>query len=183
MNAVFDSFQEDSRQLPGVLVMNILWKLFFKSILQKISVGGIVCVQENSFNQTIAYGVDGPHVSYLGTEDCHDPAMNQLAFSTDVNVFVESHAGPETRAYLAVPLNQEFGKYKLRIYPEFGVQYTNRPWIYTCVVAAIMFFTSLLFVGFVCTVERRQHIVMETAITHAHKAAATERELNEFLGT
>jgi hypothetical protein len=67
---VFDSF-EDDRQLAGVLATNVYWKLFFADILPP-SASGIVCILENSYNQTLVYRIDGPDVTYLGEEDLHD---------------------------------------------------------------------------------------------------------------
>ena len=106
---VFDSF-EDDHQLAGVLITEIYWKLFFANILPP-STSGIICILENSFNQTLAYRIDGPDVTYLGEEDSHDTRYDYLERHADINEYVESQAGPETRSYTAVPLNKEFGKY------------------------------------------------------------------------
>jgi signal transduction histidine kinase/CheY-like chemotaxis protein len=53
--------------------------------------------------------------------------------------------------------------------------------VYTIVVASTFLFTSFFFGLFSNIVEQRQHIVMEGVVKSAEKAAATERELNEFL--
>jgi hypothetical protein len=50
-------------------------------------------------------------VTYLGEEDSHDTRYDYLERNADINAYVESQAGPETRSYTAVPLNKEFGKY------------------------------------------------------------------------
>jgi hypothetical protein len=47
---VFDSF-EDDRQLAGVLVTTVYWKLLFANILPA-SASGIICILENSFNES-----------------------------------------------------------------------------------------------------------------------------------
>jgi hypothetical protein len=67
---VFDSFGDD-RQVAGVLATSFYWKLFFTDILPS-SASGIVCILANSYNQTLAYRIDGPDVTYLGDEDLHD---------------------------------------------------------------------------------------------------------------
>jgi signal transduction histidine kinase/CheY-like chemotaxis protein len=179
---VFDSF-EDDRQLAGVVVTDVYWKLFFANILPP-SASGIICILENSFNQTLVYRIDGPDVTYLGKEDLHDTRYDNLEKLADINAYVQSQAGPETRSYTAVPLNKEFGKYTLRIYPSRDTeeQFTsNKPWVYTIVVASTFLFTSMVFIVFANVVERRQKIVMEGVLKSAEKAATTERELNEFL--
>jgi signal transduction histidine kinase/CheY-like chemotaxis protein len=179
---VFDSF-EDDRQLAGVLVTDIYWKLFFANILPP-SASGIICILENSFNQTLTYRIDGPDVTYIGEEDSHDTRYDYLEKLADINAHVESQARPETRSYTTVPLNKEFGKYTLRIYPSRDTEEgfsSNKPWVYTIVVASTFLFTSIVFIVFATVVERRQKIVMEGVVRSAEKAAATERELNEFL--
>jgi signal transduction histidine kinase/CheY-like chemotaxis protein len=192
---VFDSF-EDNRQLAGVLATIINWKFFFTKILPP-SASGMVCILENSYNQTLAYRIDGFDVTYLGDEDFHDTRYDYLEEFADINAYVQSQAGPETRSYTAVPLNKEFGKYILRIYPSRDTEEqfsSNKPWVYTVVVASTFLFTSIVFLVFAYVVERRQRIVMKGvvktaekvaamngAIKTAEKVATTERELNEFL--
>jgi signal transduction histidine kinase/CheY-like chemotaxis protein len=80
-----------------------------------------------------------------------------------------------------MPLNKEYGKYTLRIYPAHGPEYSNRAWLYTIVVASSFAFTSFVYIMFAHAVERRQKIVMNAAIQNAQRAAATAHELNEFL--
>jgi hypothetical protein len=105
---VFDSFKDD-RKLTGVLATDIYWKLFFANILPPSTSSGIVCILENSFNQTLAYRIDGPDVTYLGEEDSHDPRYDYLETHADINAYVESQARTETRSYTAVPLNKSSG--------------------------------------------------------------------------
>jgi signal transduction histidine kinase/CheY-like chemotaxis protein len=179
---VFDSF-EDDRQIAGVLATNVIWKLFFTGILPP-SASGIVCILENSYNQTLAYRIDGTDVTYLGNEDRHDTQYDHLEEFADINAYVQSRAGPETRSYTEVPLNKEFGKYTLRIYPSRDTEEhfsSSKPWLYTMVVASTFLFTSIVFVVFAYVVERRQKIVKDGVLKSAEKVAATERELNEFL--
>jgi signal transduction histidine kinase/CheY-like chemotaxis protein len=192
---VFDSFGDD-RQLAGVLATTIYWRLFFTKILPP-SASGIVCILENSYNQTMTYRIDGPDVTYLGDEDLHDTQYDFLEEFADINAYVESQAGPETRSYTTVPLNKEFGKYILRIYPSPDTEEhfsSNKPWVYTVVVASTFLLTSIVFIVFAYVVERRQRFVMDRvvktaekvaamngAIKTAEKVATTERELNEFL--
>jgi hypothetical protein len=60
---VFDSFGDD-RQLAGVLATNVYWKLFFTDILPP-SAPGIVCILENSHNQTLAFLILGKRISTI----------------------------------------------------------------------------------------------------------------------
>jgi hypothetical protein len=111
---VFDSFAED-RNFSGALATNIYWKVFFRNILQP-SAMGIICVLENSYNQSFSYLVEGPEAIYLGLGDLHNPEFKRMEQLADVNTYVEKKAGPETRSYTVVPLSREYGKYKLGVY-------------------------------------------------------------------
>jgi len=177
---VFDSFQVDTRQLAGVLATNIHWILFFTNILHPSSIE-VVCVLENSFNQTLAYRLNGPIVTYMGDVDSHDENLDDLEFFADVNQYIQDKAGPETRGHTSVPLSMQFGRYTLRVYPARDVVYFNLPWIYAVAFALAFIFTTLVYVVFAFIVERRQKIVMNTSIQNGQRVAATEREMNEFL--
>jgi hypothetical protein len=59
---VFDSFEDD--RFTGVLATDIYWKLFFANILPPSTSLGIICILENSFNQTLTYRIDGPDVTF-----------------------------------------------------------------------------------------------------------------------
>lgn len=179
---VFDTLQED-RQLAGVLATNVYWKLFLTGILPQ-SAMGYYCTLTNSFNQTLAYRVDGPDVTYLGEGDFHDTRYDHLEAVADINTYIGQRARPETRSYTSVPLNTEIGKYQLHVYPTQETEdcfISNRPSIYATIVASIFLFNALVFLLFVWFVERRQRIVMDRVIQTAEKSASQERELNLFL--
>jgi signal transduction histidine kinase/ActR/RegA family two-component response regulator len=176
---VFDSFAKD-RNFSGALATNIYWKLFFRNILQP-SAMGIICVLENSFNQSFSYLLEGPEATYLGLGDLHNPELKQMEQFADVNTYVENIAGPETQSYTGVPLSREYGKYKLGVYPAYAQEHSNRPLLYTAVMGATFVFILVVFTLFTCAVEKRQKLVMNAAIENAQRAAATAHELNEFL--
>ena len=179
---VFDSFGDD-RTVAGVLATNINWGLFFGDSLLDTA-RGYICVIENSYNQTFSYRVDGPRATFLGELDRHDPNYDHLVQSADINEFVQDRAGPESRSYTTVPLNKEFGKYRLKIYPTRDTEdefYTNKPWVYTAVVLSVFLVTSIILIVLDRIVARRQRIVMERLVKAAQETAAFEHELNAFL--
>eukprot|EP00977_Amphora_coffeiformis_P002112 scaffold407_cov168-Amphora_coffeaeformis.AAC.8 len=179
---VMDSFEEDT-QVVGVLGSNVFWRMIFARVLPE-SAGSFVCVLENSFNQTLSYRLDGPNAEYLGAGDFHDESYDYLAAFTDMNDILEGRRTPVTRSYTSVPLNAEFGKYTLRIYPTKETEdifITSDPWLYACIVVAVVGITSLLFAAFSYFVERRQRRLTHRVRSNAEKAAAAERELNEYL--
>ncbi|CAJ1933537.1 unnamed protein product [Cylindrotheca closterium] len=178
---VFDGFTKN-RTLAGVLVAPLYWSLILQNSVT--SVEGIFCVIENSFNQTFTYQIDSASVEFLGMDDLHDESFDYLELSADVNRYLRRHAAPSSRAYTTVPLNEDFGQYKIRVYASAVTKdafTTNRPLVFLTVVLAAFLFTSIVFLLFVYVVEQRQQLVLQIAIDNAEKAAETERELNEFL--
>jgi len=179
---VFDSF-EDDRKVAGVLTSSIHWKFLFSRLLPQY-VRGIICVVETSYNQTFAYRIDGSKASKLDTSYQPSSKYSHLEVSTDINSYARQRATPRNRAYTQVGLNEEIGTYRLRVFPsdDMAADYeTNNPWIYTAVVVCIFLFTSGIFLLYAAVVEKRQHVMMTTAIAAAQKAAADERDLNEFI--
>jgi signal transduction histidine kinase/CheY-like chemotaxis protein len=179
---VLASFEPDAR-VGGVIASNMFWRLIFSTVLP-VSVGSFVCVVENSFNQTLSYIIKGPVAAYLGDGDFHDDTYDDLVASTDMSDYARRFRNPAVRSYTSLPLNTEFGKYALRIYPTKeteGLFASNKPWVYTSIVVAVSLFISILFAVFAYFVERRQRIVMTRVVRNAEKTAATERDLNEFL--
>jgi hypothetical protein len=69
---IFDSFQQDQRKVVGILATNVYWKILFSGLLPS-NINGIVCVIQNSYNQTFAYQIDGPEATFLSMGDPRDP--------------------------------------------------------------------------------------------------------------
>ena len=148
-----------------MLVTNLYWRLYFTGVLPT-KAKGIIAVLENSYNQTFAYRIDGPEVTFLGAGDPHLSKYDYMEVSEDVTEQVKRRAGPETRAYTTVGLSDTFGRYTLRVYPSQDTEdeyKSNKPVIYTLVVAFIFFLTSMVFVVFDYLVERRQRVVLDRA--------------------
>ena len=166
MYPVFESLTDEERKLAGVFVIQFYWRLYFTNVLPE-GVEGMICVLENTLGQVFTYELNGPDATYLGATDSHDKEYDVMEVYANVGSYVMERAGPTTRSYTAVDLNKDFNNYKLRIYPSqtFEEKYvTNKPLIYTGVVAGIFFFTSLVFLMYDCFVERRQQVVMDRAV-------------------
>lgn len=147
------------------MITNLYWRLYFTDVLST-KAKGIIAVLENSYNQTFAYRINGPEVTFLGAGDPHLSKYNAMEVSEDVTATVNSRAGPETRSYTTVGLSDSFGVYTLRVYPSQDTEdeyKSNKPVIYTVVVALIFLFTSMVFLVFDYLVERRQKVVMNRA--------------------
>jgi hypothetical protein len=185
---VFDSFEQD-RKLVGVITGSIYWKMIFSQILPSNTdaghtTGGIVCVLDNDYNQTLTYRVNGNEATFMGSEDLHDSNYDYLEYSEDVNEQLQKLRTIDKQSYRAVSVSTDYGRYRLRVYPtsEMAAEYTtNEPVIYSVLIACAFLFTSVVFLIYSTLVERRQKLVMDTAMKSATRAIETERELHEFL--
>ena len=180
---VFDSFDDDTKQLAGVLYSNIYWKILFSNLGIPSELPGITVVIENTSNQTFAYRIDDKDVLFLGMVDPHDSKYDDYMISTNVNEYLQQQAGPANRGYKTVPLSNS-SQYTLRIYPSAETEAsfrTNEPVVYTIVTSAAFLFAASVFLLYSIVVERRQHVMTRKVIKNARRAGQTERELNEFL--
>ncbi|CAB9526880.1 sensor kinase/phosphatase LuxQ [Seminavis robusta] len=178
---VFESFQPDA-EVTGVLATSIYWNVLFSHLVPSTT-RGLICVIENSFNQTFSYRIDGPEATSLGIGDHHDPKFDYLSMSMSVNEYLEALSSPQNRAYNTVPLSRDT-EYHIRVYPSQDTAdefLTNKPALYTAIVILGFSFASFLFLVFSYVVERRQRIMLEKVVENAKRVAAAERELNEFL--
>lgn len=162
---VFDDFGPQ-RRVVGILCTAIYWRIILTNVLSP-SAQGIIAVLENSQGQFETYRIDGPHATYLGPGDLHDPDFEDLSYSTDVTEFVNSRASPETRSYTAVDLNDQYISYTLHVYPSRVTEakyVNNEPMIYSIVVGSVFLFTTLVFIVYDFLVEKRQNKVLKKAV-------------------
>jgi class 3 adenylate cyclase len=165
---VFSDFGEE-RELVGILMTTLYWKVYFTDVLPPGADGIYVVLESDAKaeNQTITYRIDGPSVTYLGGGDHHDTSFDHLEEYQDITEFIRDRASVRTRSYTAAELNDEYIHYTLRVYPSTDLQddyVTSKPIVYTVVVASVFLFSSLVFLAYDCLVERRQTVVMDKAI-------------------
>jgi class 3 adenylate cyclase len=160
---VFDSFHVDQREVVGVLTSSLYWRLFFKDILPETT-KGIVCVVENTRNQTFTYRIDNG-ITYLGNGDLHDSRFSNKMQDSDNST--EKLNAMETKSFTSVDLNVGFCKYKLRVYPSQDTQAVHldkTPLIAVLIVLAIFSFTGAVFIVYTVSVKRMHKVVMDRAI-------------------
>ena len=146
---VYQNNNEDS-ELVAMLTASLPWHSYFEKVLPE-GIDGIVLVVNNTCNQTFSYLIEGPEISYLGLGDLHDPKYNDNHVDTGL-----------TSSFVSV----QNCLYSFHLYPteEFEETYvTNKPWIYTLAVVFIFLLTTMVFIAYDCSVERRQTTVMTTA--------------------
>jgi hypothetical protein len=163
---VFDSFDHETRIVVGLIASNLFWRLYFEDVLPP-NARGIVCVLENTHNQTFTYRVDGSDTTYLGFGDFHDTKYDHLAMSVDVTAYIQKKASIQTRSYTSVDLNGDYCGYTLSVYPSQDTEdefVNSSPIIFTVVIACIFLFTSMVCILYDYLVARRQRIVMDRAV-------------------
>jgi hypothetical protein len=161
---IFDRFHVDDKTVVAFLGADISWQDYLTDILPK-NAKGIVVVIENNYGQNFTYQLSGGDANFTGEGDHHDTAYDSMVQTA---LFGQHLQEPITSAsYTGAPLYGGFIQYIFRIYPsrELEEQYvTRKPFTYTIVICAIFVFTSLIFIAYDCLVERRQKLVLTTAI-------------------
>ena len=179
---VFDSFDNENREVAGVLITDIFWKLLFARLLPSSSVG-IICVIENSSGQTFSYRIDGPDVSFLTMGDPHDPKYDEHVVARDISSYMEEQAGAHNRAYKTVGLSNAT-QYEIRVYPSEETErlfVSQKPLFYSLTLAGVFSFAAALLLTYSCMVEKRHQIMMKKVIEHGRRATEIEREMNEWI--
>jgi len=127
---------------------------------------------------------DGPEATFIGMGDHHDPNFDDLEVRADLSSYLQSQAEALNRAYTTVPLNEDFGRYHILLYPSRsseGEYVSGRATVFVLAAVFIFSFTSIIFLVTMREVQKRHQVMRETALRSARKAAAAEREVNEFL--
>lgn len=176
---VFDTLDKVNRQVVGVVASNIYWEMLFSDLLPATS-KGIICVIENSFQQTFTYRIEGPKATLVGMGDFHNPIYDDMELHVNLIDYLRNQAGPENSAYSSVLLSNATD-YTLRVYPSEQTEalfVTDSPITFACTIFACFVFAAIVFGIFSRGVEKRQGIMMGKVIENAQKAADAERELN-----
>lgn len=154
----------DNREVVAFIGADIFWEDYLKEILPDDG-KGIYVVIENTLGQIFTYRLDGEKVTFVGDGAKHDKEYDDWAHTTQFGIHL--HQNVSNEFYVGAPLHDEFIQYTLHIYPSDELKkefVTVRPIIYTVIATLIFMCTSAVFVTYESTVERRQKLVMTTAI-------------------
>jgi DNA-directed RNA polymerase subunit F len=158
------SYNPVHHNLGGILSLSVYWRDFIKDILPTGS-DGILVIFENECNPTFTYQINGPTVAYLGAGDFHDAKYDSLQISSAVNDL--RRFAIKDSSYSGIPINEEFCPFYVRVFPSDTMKdhFTSSNAVTFAVSAAlIFFFTSCIFLLYDFWVERRQRLVMKTAV-------------------
>ena len=133
---------------------------------------GIVVVFKNPCNPSFTYTINGPEAEYLGRGDFHDTRYDHIGIHgtlQDLDLFSKEDVRKSPNSpYSGIPLNEDYCQFNISIYPSIQREEmftTSTPVILTVMAVVIFVFASMVFVAYDITVERRQRIVMNTAVT------------------
>lgn len=163
----------------GLFTMMFFWRDLIRGILP-VKSEGIICVFDNTCNQTFTYEILGPNARYLGRSDLHDPRYDYMGISQTLTDFADYSANG--RQFTGLPLGGELCPYTLRVYPSATLEdehTTNNPEIFTVSAILIFVFTSAVFLIYDICVEKRQRKVMNTAVQSTASVSLLERMVKE----
>ena len=158
---VFDSFDKATRNVVAVMVSVIHWQSYFVRILPS-NVNGITVVLENACDGFYTYDLRGQEAFAVGFGDHHETKFDHLKRTAvfDVDTLQDGTVS-------GIKFNQQKGcAYSLHVYPSqtfYDGYVNNQPVIITTAVAAVLAFTTLMFLVYDRLVERRQSIVLDQA--------------------
>ena len=158
---VFDTF-DDNKSVVGFIFSAIQWSDYFTNVLPPNS-QPLTLVFENSCDGSFTYQVKGDTVTYIGGGDLHDSGYSHLARSATFN----GTSQVEASAGVAYRFNQNECVYSVKVYPTsemYKFYYTSTPALITVAIVLIFLFTAVMFFVYDRLVERRQSIVMRTAL-------------------
>lgn len=145
-------------EIVGHLVAVIPWNVFFEKILSADTTP-ITVVLENTCNEVFSYSVEGSDAIFLAEEDAHETKFNSYVVQ---DIFADFANPKELR-------DQGIGEhcvYTISVYPTtatIDAHISFQPVLYTAVVVAIFFFTSLVFILYDVFVKRRQDKLLANA--------------------
>ena len=153
--------------IAALLQASIHWTEILEGGELPSSATGIVCVVANDCDQAFYYrlevGEERIKFSFADEEDSLASILRDYEYTYDVgSLFDEDQV-----TFGGFRINKDYCPYRLHIYPTQAVQdayYTRKPILYTSLFVIVFVFTSMVFLVYDCLVERRQKLVMTTAI-------------------
>jgi len=158
-------YKPTNHKLGGFLSITFYWRDLIKGILPQGS-NGIVVVIDNPCNPTFTYQINGPMVQYLGVGDYHESRFNHLEIQSELQD-LEKYLLTGASTYSGIPVNPDYCPFTVRVYPStimLNTYVTDNRIIFTVGTVLIFAFTSAVFLLYDCWVERRQRIVMKSAV-------------------
>jgi hypothetical protein len=156
-------YEPTEHRFVGMLSSTIYWRSLIKDILSAES-SRMVVVFTNPCNPPFTYQISGPHVNYLGSGDRHDKQFDPLVIQSPLSNLTSYSASDSE--YTGAPLDP-YCPFTLHVFPSVEMKdayMTNNPIIFTVLAVMLFVFTSIVFLLYDFMVERRQKLVMTSAV-------------------
>ncbi|KAG7348833.1 family 3 adenylate cyclase [Nitzschia inconspicua] len=161
----------DNANIVGYYFAAVEWSNFFENVLDLRNQDPILIVMESQCgDKAFSYLIEGANATLLSTnQDVHDHSKQyeSMTYSAEFATFAYNNND-------AIAMKDETGNvicssttFTITVYPTqtFEQNYTTKqPLYYTLVVLSIFLFTILAFCGFDWLVQRKQSIIMNTAL-------------------
>jgi hypothetical protein len=151
MEPVYSVFEE-SPELVGFLLGVTSFENIMDNVVQE-GANGIVCVISDSCGGDITYALNGPVSTFLGYGDLHDKSFDDFVRTVQLEQYetiVEGMCVHELKVYPSATLRASYE--------------TNKPAVYTSVVALAFVLTAVLLIFYDKMITRRQDKTMSSAI-------------------
>jgi len=160
-----DKHQHDEYHVAGIFSLSVYWRDTIKNILPAGS-DGLIAVFENPCNPTFTYQINGPEVEFLGAGDLHDNEFDEMKVMCTISEL--SAAAMKESLYSGIQFDDEFCPFQISIYPSDIAKnrhLSNTPIYFAMTTVIIFAVTTLTFILYDFWVERRQRVIMKTAMT------------------
>ena len=158
---VFDTLDGDNK-VVAVMAATFYWASYLKRLLPPNS-PPLTVILENSSDGPFTYSVQGSNVDFVGRGNHHATSMSHSVRKTKFNISAEvrSNAG------INYQLFKSECAISMMVYPTvemYNFYNTNLPLWVTVIIVLIFVFTAVMFLVYDRLVERRQRIVLNTAV-------------------
>lgn len=160
-----EEYKVEEDEFVAVFTLSVYWRDAIRNILPQGS-NGMVVVFENPCSPTFTYKINGPDAVYMGGRDYHDPkydAMGIESLMTQLGNFAIHDS-----FYSGLPVSEEYCPFTITVYPSAETEdahTTQTPLVFAMVAIMVFLFTAATFILYDFWVERRQRLVMKTAVT------------------
>lgn len=160
---VFDSWNEERRQVAGVLNVMVYWQRYLDCLLPDVEESQnapLMAVLENTCGQSFTYEIRGTKAMFLGVGDLHDTQYDDLMLQSGfAAVLGFDLLDDETMPGECM--------YNVRIYPTQEMEegfLTDEPFWFAAIVFSIFVFTAVVFILYDKLVQRRHNVVNNKAV-------------------
>jgi len=148
-----------TKGVVGVVAVTFYWRDMLKSLFKE-KIDGLYIVVENSCNQTFTYTWSESEPNYLGSGDFHESTFED---------FKKSFQLSDIGMYYGTELKPGGCQYQIHTYPssKMFTDFEETQPIPSAIAGSsvtIFIFTSMVFFGYACLVERRQRKVYSSAV-------------------